>query len=260
MPEVTGTASETHWLDQIKPIIINLRSRQDRLHDSLAELSRAFNRTVGRDDVHLIRPPRFDEPSGFSNVGFRSNLEAHLAAARLSQDNSNMVNLILEDDIAISSAWATAADGLLSELNDRPWQIANLGYLDHWGEVAAASAQNEETGPRWLPFRGKVNGLHAYLLHRSVLDRWIAHLDTVAHGEPGDQLLGPMPSDGALNTFTWVEPHAVRLLAVPNLVGSRPTRSDISPRGIDRLPVVRALAERARRQRFRRRRDAASRF
>lgn len=237
-------------------ILINMPDRQERLADSLAELTWASGRLIeaGRD-VQLIRPARFDDAGGFANPGYRSNLHAHLQAARLARESGRERTLVLEDDVAFGPAWPSVADGLLQELTERTWHLANLGYLDEWGEGPSTPDETQPgavtsaspTGVGWARFRGRINGAHAYLLHRSVLEEWVDHLETVLDGTPGDDLRGPMPSDGAINTFFWIDPDRIRLVAVPNLVGTRPTRSDIDPGRIDRLPVVGQLAEKARR-------------
>ncbi len=238
------------------PILINLADRPERLADSLSELSGAFGRTVAAgDDVHLVRPVRFSEAAGFANPGYRSNTHAHLQAAHWARESGRERVLVLEDDLAFSPAWAAWGPRLVQDLADRPWQLANLGYLDLWSEAPSRAddplpgtvSPSLPGGVGWSRFAGRVNGAHAYFLHRSVLDVWIEHLEQVLHGEPGDDLRGPMASDGAINTFFWVNPGMVRLLAVPNLVGTRPTRSDIDPNPIDRLPIVGPVAEVARR-------------
>ncbi len=248
------------------PILINLPERTERLADSLAELSTATGRPVVVDrDVHLIRPTRFTEPAGFANPGFRSNLHAHLQAARWARESEWERVAVFEDDLACNPLFATWAPRLLAQLVERPWHLANLGYLDEWGEAPVepdvplpdSVAASPPRGIGWARFAGRTNGAHAYLLHRRAYDDWIDHLETVLEGRPGDALQGPMPSDGAINTFFWVGPDRIRLVASPNLVGTRPTRSDIDPGAIDRLPLVGGLVESARRWRRRRRPSAA---
>ncbi len=233
-----------------KPILINMENRPERLRDSVAELSAAAGKPVSAGvDVHVIRPQVFDEPAGFTNCGFRSNFDAHLRAAYWARDNGVDRMLVLEDDLSFGPRWAAEGTELLERLETENWQLASLGYLDTWGEAPKAEHGGR---PRWVPFTGRVNGAHAYFVHRSGLAEWIEHLEAVASGTPGDQLQGPMASDGAINTFAWVNPHVVRLLALPNMVGTRPTRSDITPGAVDRLPVIGGLAEQLRglRRRF----------
>ena len=260
-----------------RPIVINLPERTDRLADALTELSRASGRPVEVGaDVEVIRPARFTEAGGFANAAYRSNLDAHLQAARLGRELDREQVLVAEDDLAFNPLWATWGSGLLAGLADRHWQIANLGYLDEWGEAptepdqalpgslaakradsSSGSLNPPHAGIGWARFAGRVNGSHAYLLHRSVLDAWIDHLTTILHGEPGDDLRGPMSSDGAINTFFWINHELIRLLATPNLVGTRPTRSDITPGRLDRLPLIGDAVEVARRLNRRRQRASA---
>lgn len=252
------------------PILINMLNRPVRLADSLAELSQAAGRVLvahdGSDaaapgghggdtpaDVQLIRPRRFEDRGGFVNRGFRSNLDAHLQAARLAKSSGVERALILEDDLSFSSAWSSYGAALLDDLDHRDWHLASLGYLDVWKE---APGLDTDLPYGWVRFSGRVNGAQAYFLHHRAFDWWIDHLEAIAVGVPGDDLQGPMASDGAINTFAWTRPEVIRLLAVPNMVGTRPTRSDITPGTLDRLPVVGDLVERLRI--IRRRRSGAS--
>lgn len=238
-------AETTDLLVFASAALINLDDRPDRLADTLAALSEALGRPIeaGRD-VHLIRPIRYADPAGFVKAGYRSNTHAHLQAARWAQELGHERLLVLEDDVAFGPEWQQWGPGLLADLEGRCWHLASLGYRDEWGE-APRRLDGGEAG--WVRFSGQVLGAHAYLLHRTAYDEWIAHLETVLEGEPGDDLQGPMPSDGAINTFFWMGEDRVRLLAVPTVVGTRATRSDIDPSFLDRLPVVGALAEVARR-------------
>ncbi len=257
------------FLDFATPVLINMENRPERLRDSIDDLSVAAGRSiVAGEDVHLIRPARFDHAGGFTNAGFRSNLDAHLRAARWGRDEDVERLLVFEDDLSFAPAWADFGVRLLAELDEFEWDFASLGYLDVWNEaprqdalalgVGRAGAERVEAG--WVRFAGQVNGAHAYLVNRRAIGRWIAHLETVADGTAGDDLQGPMPSDGAINTFAWINSDIVRVLAVPNMVGTRPTRSDITPSLVDRLPVVSDVAEIVRGWRRRRHGSKVSNF
>jgi hypothetical protein len=246
-------SDDANLLSFARPVLINMLNRPERLRDSLEELAAVVGRPVSVDqDVHLIRPRQFDDAGGFANQGFRSNLDAHLQAARWARDNDVERLLVLEDDIAFAPAWAQHGDALLAQLGERDWHLASLGYLDVWNAAPGPEALDGGASGGWVRFTEQVNGAHAYLVNSTAFDSWIRHLEAVAEGTPGDDLQGPIPSDGAINTFCWVNPDAIRLVAVPNLAGTRPTRSDITPSTIDRVPMLSDLAERVRSWRRRR--------
>lgn len=251
------------------PALINMANRPTRLRDSLRELSIATGRPVTVDEVHLIRPRRFDDAGGFASPGFRSNLDAHLRAATWARDAGHERVLIMEDDLSFRPDLTRVWPALAAELLVRPWHLASLGYLDSWGEAptapdhlaaGTAGGEGDRRPAGWARFEGKVNGAHAYLVHARALDEWVTHLATIATGRPGDDLLGPIPSDGAINTFTWVDDSRTRLVAVPNMVGTRPTRSDITPGRLDRVPVIGPTVELLRRWRRHRHGAAVTNF
>ena len=230
--------------------LINMANRPERLQESLSELGAVAGREVQAGvDVHLIRPKQFDDAGGFTNPAFRSNLDAHLQAARWAKETGADRVLVLEDDVSFGSDWLRHGPRLLTELAGREWHMANIGYLDVWNEAAQAGA---DSAAGWVRFTGRVNGAHAYLINHTGYDRWNEHLEVIATGTTGDDLRGPMSSDGAMNTFSWVDADVIRLLAVPNMVGTRPTKSDITPSQVDRFPVIGDAAERLRAWRRRR--------
>jgi hypothetical protein len=243
---MAATSTVGNLLDFAAPVLINMADRPRRLRDSLTELARAAQRPkLTADDVDIIRPTVFDDPAGFTNTAFRSNFDAHLRIARWALASDHERVLVLEDDIAFHPQWQVLGPPMLTELLDQPWHLATLGYQNVYHEAPQAAGPDE--APSWVRFSQRVDGAHAYLLHRDGLASWVEHLSAIWEGEPGDPVRGPMASDGAINTFTWADPSRIRLLAVPNLVGTRPTRSDITPSPYDRLPLVRTLAEETRR-------------
>ena len=51
-----------------------------------------------------------------------------------------------------------------------------------------------------------------------------------------------MAADGALAWFRRAHPEIRTLMASPSVAGQRPSRSDLSPHLVDRIPVVRHAA------------------
>lgn len=233
------TASSSDWdlLTWASPFLINLESRSDRLRESLAELSWACGRTIQVEaDIQLVRPQTFAEPAGFASAAFRSCLHAHLDAATRGLEQRPQRLLVLEDDLHFDHRWAELAPTVIAQLDELDWDIINFGYLA--GRDAPAQAPTFG----WERFDGEVTGSQAYVVNGRFLQTWIDHLEAIVAGVPGDRVRGPMGPDAALNTVTWAEPDTMRYLANPSLVGQRPSRSDISPRFLDRvMPEGKAL-------------------
>ncbi len=241
---------KTDLVQFAKPVLINMVNRPGRLRDSLIEISQAAGRRLDAgSDVHIIRPRKFDHPAGFTNCGFRSNLDAHLQVVEWANEQGHERILVMEDDLAFNPQWVHHRCGLIEDLSNQEWQLASLGYFDIWNEVPDADALDPNRSSGWIEFSKRTNGAHAYFLHHSAYDRWIDHLQAISVGTPGDDLQGPIASDGAINTFGWVYPEIIRLLALPNMVGTRPTASDITPSPVDRLPLVRTVSEHIRKWR-----------
>jgi hypothetical protein len=148
----------------------------------------------------------------------------------------------MEDDIALSSSFAEITPRLLNSLRVEAWDIVYFGH-DDTGDIPLLKSPSSDI--RLQPYEGAVKGAHFYAIRKRVLGRLIEHLNVAMNGREGDQEFGPMPIDGAFNIFRWTNPHVRTLIAAPKLGWQRASRSDISPRGFDRIgflrPVVAAL-------------------
>lgn len=135
------------------------------------------------------------------------------------------------------------ADRLVAALAAGDWDYAQLGYIDLHGYIDQHGATDRHlpAAPVLCDFDEEVIGAHCVAFQRRVFTPMLDHLRTVITGELGDRLLGPMPVDGAFNTFKWCHPEARRLL--PNLVGQRSSRSDIRPKRHDQIGVLRPLLD-----------------
>lgn len=233
------TESSDDWdlLDWASPFLINMETRADRLRESLTDLSWACGRSIEVEtDIQLVRPQAFVESAGFASPAFRSCLHAHLDSAKRGLEQRVQRLLVLEDDLHFDHRWSEFAPALIAQLDELDWDIVNLGYLE--GKDAPAP------GPIFglERFDGEVIGSQAYVVNGPFLPKWIQHLEAIVAGVPGDRVRGPMGPDAALNTMTWAEPDTRRYLANPSLIGQRPSRSDISPRFLDRvMPDGRAM-------------------
>lgn len=240
-------------LASVPIVLINLEHRTDRLRDSMTELASWIGR-IPDQNFHVLQPRLFTDAGGFINAAYRSCLDSHLRAAQRALDQGWGEVLVLEDDIECTSGWIAHGNELLQSLDDQSWDIAAVGYLDpeSWLDD---HLDPERQAPYWVENSGGVIGAHAYLVKASMLPRWIAHLTKISTGQPGDEVTGPMGPDGAMATITWADPSVRRIIPIPNLVGQRPSLSDINARRIDSIGVLAQPLSAARmlKRKFRRR-------
>ena len=219
--------------------LINLEHRTDRYQESRHALEASLGLSIEDESrVTVIRPRHFEDSEGFINAGYKSCLHAHIDCA--SQAESRFESdtfLVLEDDFEFPANWDEVEHEILAELENLDWDIATLGYEEL---VAGPQAFPIEDG-HWQRFDGRLRGSHAYLVHRRALPRWIAHLETIAYGQPGDHVLGPMGPDAAMNTLTWVDERFKRYMLKSNAVGQRTSPSDCNPSRLQQIPIARAV-------------------
>ena len=217
--------------------VINLAERRDRRRQTERELARHFPATAIAERVRFYDAIRPDDDGPIGNRGsygcFLSFVDILATAAA---DDLGSV-LVLQDDVHFLPAYRAHAAWAVEALATGHWDVAQLGYIDQHG----ATDEHLADAPVLCDFDGEVIGAHCVGFRGGAIEAMLEHLRTVIAGEPGDPLLGPMPVDGAFNTFTWVHPEVRRLLPVPNLVGQRSSRSDIRPKRHDQIGAIRPL-------------------
>ena len=230
--------------------VLSLPERTDRRREMERELRRA---DVGLRTGQLAEKLRFfpairpTEATPFPSIGIRGASLSHLAILRDAEARGLSRVLVLEDDAEFEPGFQARAAPLLAALARRAWGMVHLGHLG-----GPATPPGAEAG--WFEFEGAITGAHCYGVSWAALRPLIALFEEQHRGVPGDDRRGPMPADGTLNVFRWLNPDFPRLLAVPSLVGQRSSRSDITPSRIDRVPALRPLVRIARAIRARRRR------
>lgn len=223
--------------------VINLASRTDRRREMEHELRRA---DVGLRPEQLANQVEFfpairpTEAAPFTLVGRKGASLSFLSVLKDARARGLSRVLVLQDDAEFVPDFQRRAGAVLAELAARPWGVAQLGYL---GEPVAAPA---DPAPRLHEFDGEVIGAHCCGVSQLALERLIALFERQHGGVDGDHRYGPMPVDGTINVFRWLNPELPRLLAVPSLAGQRSSRSDIIPGRFDRLPWLRPLVSFAR--------------
>lgn len=222
--------------------VINLPSRTDRRREMEHELRRA---DVGLRPEQLASQVEFfpairpTEAAPFTLVGRKGASLSFLAVLKDARARGLSRVLVLQDDAEFVPDFQRRAAPVLAELAARPWGLVQLGYL---GEPVPPA----DPAPLLHEFAGEVIGAHCCGVSPLALERLIALFELQHRGVDGDHLHGPMPVDGTITVFRWLNPEVPRLLAVPSLAGQRSSRSDIIPGRFDRLPWLRPLVSFAR--------------
>jgi len=219
--------------------LINLPERVDRLASAKIELGR-LKWPIGTDGINLFPARRFAERGGFPNAGVRGAFYSHWECLQQAHTKGDFGALILEDDISFSSHIPKLTPLIISKLEANNWDIVFFGHYNT-GEIPNANSKAEPKEFEFIECFGEIHGLHFYGVNSRILGRLNEHLERVASGREGDQVTGPMPVDGALNTFRRLNPDVRTFIANPKLGWQKPSRSDITPAKLDRLPAIRPL-------------------
>lgn len=213
--------------------IINLPSRPERRRETRGMLGR-----VGwdPDDPKVTWFPAIDPKTavGFSSPGSRGCFLSHIAVLNIARSNGHDRVLVLEDDCEFVPAFLGRETEVAGWLEATSWGIAYLGHVE-----------SVSGPPRLVPWSSDlpVRLTHCYAVAGNVLSRLPGYLEAITLRPPGSPEGGPMSIDGGFNWFRRHNPDVQTVLAAPSLVYQRPSRSDLSPRWFDRVPVLRDAAE-----------------
>ncbi len=228
--------------------IINLPERTDRRAEMLQELKRAgLELEPGRIEFFAACKPA--EAAGFSSRGVHGCFRSHLEILHQCRKGGARNVLILEDDATLEPRFREDEEVVVEQMQAAGWGFAYLGHV--LGEPATGGLRPETGGLRpplagqtvLRPFTGPIPLTHAYAVNGSIFDRLINFLETIRKRPPGHPEGGPMPMDGALNTFREQNPDVLTLVTSPSLSFQRSSRSDLTPRWFDRVPVLRQVVD-----------------
>lgn len=218
--------------------VINLPERQDRLRSAGNEFERV-GWTIGPTGVRLFPACRFDDPAGFPSAGIRGCFQSHYECLRTARAEEKRNVLIFEDDIALTSALPRLTPSIIRQLTDEEWDFVFFGH-ENTGPIEAAHSGTEEV--KLVPYTAELINAHFYAVNGRVLPRLLEHLEVTASGSQSARGLVPMPLDGAYNVFRALNPDLRTLIAIPKLGWQRPSRSDLTPKMIDRARPLRPFA------------------
>jgi glycosyl transferase family 25 len=215
-----------------RTFIINLPERADRRAEMLQELERAgLQPEPGR--IEFFPAVKVSDAAGFDNAGYHGCFRSHLEVLKKARAAGARRLLVLEDDAAISPRIRQDEDGLIEQLQARPWGIVWLGH----------QLEGPVDRPTQLrPYPGDVLLSHFYAVNGECLDRLIDFFESVLRRPPGDPDGGPMSPDGALNFFLGRNPDVHGWVTTPNFGWQRSSRSDIMPCWFDGVPGLRQSA------------------
>lgn len=220
--------------------VINLSERKDRLdrvRRELAAIGSWICDVDGDGGVQVFPAFKYSDRAGFPSAGVRGCFLSHLKCLRLAHAKNCQSVLILEDDIAFSSALPRLTSALAEQLKSLDWDILFFGHFGT-GDIPDAKATISPNEISFVHWAGEIQGMHFYAVHSRIFPQLFADLERHIHGIEGDQEYGPMPIDGAFNIFRRNNPGIRTLVARPKLGWQASSRSDITPRLIDRVPFL----------------------
>jgi glycosyl transferase family 25 len=213
-------------------IIINLATRPDR-RELMAEVLAGAGWPADR----IVWLPGIDpRTSGsFLSPGIRGCHLSHIAALNYAQNRGWDPAMILEDDCVFRPGFVAVMEMALARDD---WSICYLGHVRE--ELVSEK-------PLWVCAPDeRFRQAHCYLVRSRELRPLCEYLEGQHLRTEEDPLGGPMHLDAGLNWYRRL--HSVpTLVATPPVAVQRSSRSDITPRVWDRVPVLRQLAGLARR-------------
>jgi GR25 family glycosyltransferase involved in LPS biosynthesis len=217
------------WRDYFDRVsIINLPERGDRRAEMLCELQRAgLDPEPGR--IEFFPAIKMNEAAGFLNAGYHGCFRSHLEVLKRAFAAGARNIAVLEDDAAITDRFRHDEEALVEQLHATDWGIA---YFGHGLEAPAARPTMMQ------PYAGKVMLAHFYAVNAPVLGRLIDYMEKCLHRPFGHPDGGPMSPDGALSFFRARNPDVQTLVTSPNLAVQRSSRSDLTPKWFDSVPIV----------------------
>jgi glycosyl transferase family 25 len=205
--------------------LINLPARTDRLKSAQAELD------CLDWDVKVFPARRFRDAAGFQNAGFRGCFHSHLDCLRQAKGDV----LILEDDITFASVLATL--NLQERIQSVDWDFLYLGHE----QTPFPRALKSTSDVRFEPWGHSILCTHFYAIRERMIPRVISHLEAILQRPPGDPEGGPMSVDGAYWVFRDRNREVKTFVANPQVGWQRPSRSDLTPGGFDKVPLLRPV-------------------
>lgn len=222
--------------------IINLPERKDRRREMTQQLGRIG--ALGDPRIAFFDAVKPDDAGDFPSRGARGCFMSHLSVLRGAIADGAASLLILEDDLDFSTDFRRHDQAGMAPLSGAAWDIFYGAYRldgDHYAPAPGTPLSPDATveTASFVAFNGPV------------LPRVVALLEGILTRPAGSPHYGPMHVDGAYSVFRMLHPDVITYVAPSQLGYQRSSRSDISDTQplIDRIPVLRAVTNLARRVR-----------
>jgi glycosyl transferase, family 25 len=228
---MTPTAAGQALLDTFARIwIINLPERTDRRREMIGELAR-LGITIDGEKVAFYPAQRFSDAAGFRNIGARGCFDSHLTILEAAADLDGPL-LILEDDADFASGIESRLPTALNALHQTDWAIF-YGFGDPPAGSNATGGLFEQAADIGI------GTTHCIGFTPDSVRRAIPYLRAMLDRPPGSPDGGPMDVDGAYCWFRRAYPQLRTFCTYPAIANQRPSRTDITPSLLDRMPIAR---------------------
>ncbi len=221
--------------------IINLPERVDRRRHMEKEIGK-LSLTPNSDKVHFFKAIKPEQADPFESRGARGVSLSHFTILQEAQTQGLERVLILEDDADFGPQFLAAETFLVEQLSSQPWDMVQFGYhFDH-----SIPSEDRVIGPadspaaQLFPFAKEVIGAHCCGFSAMGISKMVPFLNELFNTPPTPERPYVPIIDGAYNIFSWRE-DTTRLLPRSSLVSQVSSRSDITPRVYDKIPIVRSL-------------------
>lgn len=223
--------------------IINLPERTDRRAGIEREL-KSIGSGFLADRVEIFPAICPSDQQSFPGKGVLGCYLSHLQILKQARNDKLRNVLIIEDDLAISKRFKSAAKTLFTELNTLDWDIVFLGYFPYHGLKLSnyygdASYNRFSSPPATLRrIEYPTQGTHFYAVNQNVYDRLIDFLEKLLEQRLRDADLKEKSSFGDLDgayvdtayyLFQQDNSDVKAYITCPNLGWQRDTYSDINP-------------------------------
>jgi len=212
-----------------KAYVINLAERTDRRAEMMLELEKGdLLPEPGR--IEFFPAVRVSEACGFPNAGYHGCFRSHMGVLQRARDANARNVLVMEDDLCIAPRFKTDEAELVTQLQALDWGIVYFGHL---------LEEPADRPTRLRPYDQGVMLAHFYAVNGKYIARFAEFFEQILTRPAGHPDGGPMSPDGALHFFLTKNPDVPCHVTTPNLGTQRSSRSDLSPKWFDNVPVLR---------------------